>query len=260
MGENNGKEEDKVTYKDVYESLWRRRDFELSHLWQRSIFLTAFLVMCFTAYGAVVMKLLECGCHFISINLLAFVISIMGIIFSCLWIMMGKGSKAWYEVHENAISAFSENKTYFKDEGVSEIAAFSYDKIKSDKSDKLDKLTKCILSGKGGAYSPSRINIAIGQVSLVIWIVILIFHAILITFGNNFILSGWFSCLVIFGGIIIIWIFFRLVFCKKILYLHSKTLEEMSNDENNVTSDVANKGRFVKLKKIIDVVKNIIRC
>jgi len=68
----------KIRLKDVYESLWKCRDFELLHLWQRSIVLTLFLVMCF-----------------------------IGVIFSCLWIMMGKGSKAWYEIYENAITAIS---------------------------------------------------------------------------------------------------------------------------------------------------------
>jgi bacitracin transport system permease protein len=41
---------DVLTKKDVHEFLWRGRDFELTSLWQRSIFLATFLVIIFTAY------------------------------------------------------------------------------------------------------------------------------------------------------------------------------------------------------------------
>ncbi|WP_300232445.1 hypothetical protein [uncultured Alistipes sp.] len=43
--------EEKISIKEIHETLWRCRDFELSHLWQRSIFLSAFLILCFTGYG-----------------------------------------------------------------------------------------------------------------------------------------------------------------------------------------------------------------
>lgn len=56
MNPNQSNEMEKINPKDIYQSLWRCRDFELSHLWQRSIFLTAFLVMCFTGYTALVVK------------------------------------------------------------------------------------------------------------------------------------------------------------------------------------------------------------
>lgn len=48
-----------ITTKDVRDQLWNCRDFELSHLWQRSIFLTTLLVLCLTAYGVVVMELVD---------------------------------------------------------------------------------------------------------------------------------------------------------------------------------------------------------
>ncbi len=53
--------------------------------------------------------MLEKASLFAYANLLAFSIGVIGIIFSCLWIMMGKGSKAWYERYENAIVLLREN-------------------------------------------------------------------------------------------------------------------------------------------------------
>lgn len=48
----------KIQPKDIYESLWRCRDFELSHLWQRSVFLTAFLLLAYTGYGVLMLQIM----------------------------------------------------------------------------------------------------------------------------------------------------------------------------------------------------------
>lgn len=47
-----GHKEDKkvITKKNVHALLWKGRNFELTNLWQRSIFLATFLVLIFTAY------------------------------------------------------------------------------------------------------------------------------------------------------------------------------------------------------------------
>ena len=37
----------RITTKDVRDRLWSNRDFEISHLWQRSIFLNTLLILCF---------------------------------------------------------------------------------------------------------------------------------------------------------------------------------------------------------------------
>ena len=42
----------KFTTKDLYKELFHCRDFELQHLWQRSIFLAGFMVALFTLYGS----------------------------------------------------------------------------------------------------------------------------------------------------------------------------------------------------------------
>lgn len=172
----------KITTKDIRDSLWRCRDFELSHLWQRSIFLTTILLLCFTGYGVVTMKLFDnieyvVGPSAYTLNNIALVLCLVNIVFSCLWIMMAKGSKAWYERYERAIDAFDYNDKYVNDEvietgvnkykkGIKPIGGFQYSNLEGyDKPEIRD----CIFSCKGGAYSPSKINIAIGQIAFVIW-------------------------------------------------------------------------------------------
>lgn len=49
----------KITIKDIRNSLWRCRDFEFSLLWKRSIFLITILLLCFTGYGVVIMKICD---------------------------------------------------------------------------------------------------------------------------------------------------------------------------------------------------------
>ena len=167
----------KITTKDIRDSLWRCRDFELSHLWQRSIFLTTILILCFTGYGVVTMKLCEqveidVNSSVYVLNNIALVLCIINIMFSSLWIMMAKGSKAWYERYERAIDAFECDKKYSSSEVIStgvnesEIGGFQFQNLTSyDRPDVRD----CIFSCKGGGYSPSKINIAIGQISFVLW-------------------------------------------------------------------------------------------
>ena len=42
--------EEKVSRGDLYQKLWSSRDFERSHLWQRSIFLVTFIIQFFALY------------------------------------------------------------------------------------------------------------------------------------------------------------------------------------------------------------------
>jgi hypothetical protein len=177
---------DKIGIKEIHETLWRCRDFELSNLWQRSIFLTAFLVLCFTGYGAVLIKIPDCfkienANIFLFLNVVAYCISLIGIVFSILWIKMGKGSKAWYENYESAIGAFEGDKKY-SSKKVRKIGGFRYTNLKHYRK---NDLNSSILSGKAGAYSVSKINTAIGQVFLFIWWFIALFHIILFSYKLN---------------------------------------------------------------------------
>ncbi len=174
--------DDKIGIKDIHQTLWRCRDFELANLWQRSVFLTAFLVLCFTAYGIILNKIPlkiepENYSIFYILNGFAYIISLLGIIFSIFWIKMGKGSKAWYEIYESAIYSF-ENDTAYVSEELNKVSSFEYSE---GKNISLPPLNNRIFSSQAGAYSVSKINIAIGQVFVLFWSIIGISHTIIVS-------------------------------------------------------------------------------
>ena len=49
---------DELTERELYQELWQGRDFEINHLWQRSVFLGAFMVAIAAGYGGLALKLL----------------------------------------------------------------------------------------------------------------------------------------------------------------------------------------------------------
>ena len=175
---------EKLTLQSVYKEYWKCRDFELQHFWQRSIFLTAFLAGCFTLYVGLLMAVLEnwgnLRTGFVVLNLAGFAISVVGILLSCLWIMMAKGSKAWYERWEMAIYAFPEAYASAFEDGAGEVAGFRIDNIDGYEG---NTVSSWLWNTHGGAYSPSRINIAIGHLSLLIWILIAVMHVLFLRSG-----------------------------------------------------------------------------
>lgn len=161
-----------IGYSDIYKGLWKCRDFELAHYWQRSVFLTAFLLACYAGYGALIAQYAtaEKGrLPFVAMNGIAFGICIVGILLSLLWIMMAKGSKAWYEIYEAAINAFVERYDMSKNafEGdLSRVAGFNIrDALEFEKPE----LSDWLWNSDGGRYSVSRINVALGHLSAVMW-------------------------------------------------------------------------------------------
>lgn len=166
---------------DIYDTLWRCRDFEINHLWQRSVFLTAFLVLCFTGYGSALSKLadsLEKDTIFISVSIVCFALSLLGITFSIMWIKMGKSSKAWYEIYEHAIKAIETDKVYATRKA-RDIGGFGYKRLKGFED---IELSNGIFNGLAGRFSPSKINIGIGQVFLITWLIIGVCHTIITAF------------------------------------------------------------------------------
>lgn len=177
--------DDRVSPRDIYKCLWMCRDFELQHLWQRSIFLGGFLLACFAGYGGLVAavlgreKSLSWDGRWIA-NGAAFGICFVGTVLSLLWIMMSKGSKAWYEFYENVIVALAnrEHKSFQN----------SLHNLEGRKWEKIDgfewpDISDSLLNTKGGAYSPSKINAAIGFVSLGVWVVLAFVHLAIATVG-----------------------------------------------------------------------------
>ena len=159
-------EKKSVSHKELRETFYRLRDFEISNLWQRSIFLSALLVLFFSAYGFLVSKLLEEGStNTILYNEISAVLALFATSFSIIWIMMAKGSKVWYEVYERKICNIEQESDL-------QIAK-EYQMGADIKPWDLDA---SIWTNKAGSYSVSKLNIVIGRFLLYIWLSIFVFH------------------------------------------------------------------------------------
>ena len=187
---NNGKKQttgncsdNSISVLNQYENLWRCRDFELSHLWQRTVFLQALLLLCFTGYGSLLLNAFDKVCSGkigqsdnwrIWLDAIAIPLAVLAIVVSILWIMMAKASKLWYERYESAIDAFVAYDGHrYVDEalkkGKETWVGFQFYQIKGYEEPKSDKALE---TTKGGRYSPSRLNILIGQLSLIVWMIV----------------------------------------------------------------------------------------
>lgn len=184
---------EKVTIRDVWENLWHCRDFELEHFWYRSAFLSGMLLAGFTAYGCLVgnSSSLTDWCSLRKF-VLCEAVCLLSATFSVLWILMAKASKYWYEKYESAILAlmgWTENKKLFDDsvylnEGKKHcIAGFGYAEIPgyNDEWKEDRKSDDNIWSTKRGAFSPSKITIFIGQLSLIVWLLLGVGHLVVLT-------------------------------------------------------------------------------
>lgn len=162
--------------------LYRCRDMEITNLWQRSIFLAVFLTLTLSGYGILASNLFSNNV-FIELNYkilhgAAVAIGLLGFTLSVIWVLMAKGSKAWYEVYAKAISDFEEE---FKHElGIPQIYLMGkvdfLDKDMEKKDDDGFYCNKKISNIDSGAYSVSKLNILIGWVFLITWSVVIILH------------------------------------------------------------------------------------
>lgn len=185
------KDEDIITLRDVHKILWMCRDFEINHLWQRSIFLAAFMTLLFTCYGMLFSKF----CDYLAtsqssantlfvLSVASLVLSILGVVFAVFWIMMAKGSKAWYEIYEKAICEIEGATDEAKTSEGNEAGRYTNEKVNQLRKENLlhgllQKRAKCnnnIFSTDAGSYSVSRVNIAIGHVSLIFWSILYFVH------------------------------------------------------------------------------------
>lgn len=224
---------DRSTAKDIYDYLWRGRDFELKHLWQRSVFLAVFLLGIASAYAlyikdifiphlspnqitatlnsgkkevdgstkytliinpnsnleieASIKKDKPFSAALFMLGAVPILICILGITFSVLWIIMGKGSKAWYELYESNLAKMSSNPRFWKDEaeGESELDKIFCNKRTGRYTEYLfghlqnrhgGPIDKKLFSTAAGSFSVSKVNIMIGIISLKFFIAALFFH------------------------------------------------------------------------------------
>ena len=232
--------DEKINMRDIYESLWRCRDFELSHLWQRSVFLSAFLLLCFTGYGMLfiaafieperdaprerrieqekISKVEKSSVvlgqypyealHFsfdetnaraqsgaVAENadpsarrrlahVAATVIALMGVWLSSMWIMMGKGSKRWYERYEQALYRIERDPRFSKIAGRNDDQAMLGAPYIHGNLPEAPHVDDGLFSNAAGRYSSSKINIGIGQISLLFWGAVLVVHSLFFLFAD----------------------------------------------------------------------------
>lgn len=161
---------EQVSLREIRKDYYKIRKFEIQNLWQRSIFLATFIAILFTGYGAFVEKLLSYdGLKAVIAHIICYLLAIIGSIFSMIWIMMAKGSKAWFEIYERKIieGIETEKKLNIPEEyRMSKGAPWT--------------LNNSLWTQEPGAYSVSKINILLGQVLRVIWVIISVIHSVLI--------------------------------------------------------------------------------
>lgn len=163
----------------IYEKLWNCRNFEIEHYWHRMVFMTAFLVLIFASYGGFIISWMKADSRlpFMVGNYIAIFIVLIGFLLSSLWIMMSKGSKAWYEEYEHVIGIF------LKDRKDACFSGLAYEKIKEPRS---FKISNSLFNTKAGSYSVSKIGIAIGHLAMVIWVSLGIAHFWMIASCTSF--------------------------------------------------------------------------
>ena len=95
---------------------------------------------------------------------------------------MGKGSKAWYEKYENALYHIERNEKYSK-----AIVANDMDDemLMHGSLPAANPLDTSLFTTNAGRFSVSRINIAIGQVSIVVWCLAYLIQSICFSFSNQ---------------------------------------------------------------------------
>ena len=232
------KESTKITRKDIHDKLWEARDFEISHLWQRSIFLATFIVLLFTAYFSVLDKAIDNKKeyneysyelstgntlrtntsvisyeeenlsnkeHMTTIILEG--ICLMGFSFSTLWVCMARGSKYMYERIENGINTTYDDLDAWDPSVRTKIEKEycdclwnlgDYTWMPRHGAQPLSRYNYKPLSTDGSTFSPSKINIIIGYVFIFAWEVLIILPKFLFSPCNNIISISLLSTILIF--------------------------------------------------------------
>ena len=185
------KDDNRFTNDNLLKHLWKCRDFELTLLWQRSIFLGVFLTLVYTGYALLWGNNFNVLITNLRFNAIGLVLSLVGISISLLWIAMMRGSKAWYEVYESAISALVTNGKVKNEAlalgfGVEEIECFDEKFNETQNAEKESSLKYFIGFSLGkGPYSPSRILILMGVLSLLGFMITFSFHSWSLLRGVN---------------------------------------------------------------------------
>ena len=173
---------------ELYKVLYNAYADEIKNLWQRSIFLGAFMVLVWSGYGALQLKAIEPKIVESTTPNLVYVTTSIGlcaviIVLSWLWIAMAKGSKFVQEAHEEHIKNFD-----FQNDNIKnlfcDLDSYEYVEHIDSKNNTKDKTLNPKLNDnllcrgvlQPYRYSPSKINIALGWVSCLLGGVLFIAH------------------------------------------------------------------------------------
>lgn len=188
--------EGRIPCSDVYSTLWKCRDLEISMLWTRLTLLGAFMALTYAGYGSLIFKGLDGVRNWAHFNLVAVGASSFGFLFSLLWTVTAKGSKAWFERYEAMLGYVQE--TYkrngvFDAHGDDNLILSYLDYAKPCILRRVRPVDSSILSQLAGAYSVSKIPIVMGQVSMIAWGCLGLGHSIACTLGRHSVraLLGW---------------------------------------------------------------------
>lgn len=201
---------------DTYERLWHCRDLEIEALWKRSAMLGVFMLATYAGYGTLMLGIIGHGFVWQSwlFNLLSMGMCCFGMVFSMLWILMLKGSKRWYEVCEAALNESCNHKD----------GAFGAFYV--SQGERLAEARYLPFSLCGGNYSVSRVAIAIGVISLVVWGLLAVIHGLIFTAPEYFNLQR-------FGQKLVLWVvFFSCIVFLTVLsfWVRSETLKAITKN------------------------------
>ena len=164
----------KETELKKYEIIYTAYADEIRNLWQRSIFLGAFMVLVWSGYVVLQLKFIEKGNGDFNVNLYNYAslgLCAVIMILSLFWVAMAKGSKFVQEAHEAHITKCNKLDCLF-------CSLDSYQKGCYD-TDKLRYVEhSTIMPLKPYRYSPSQINIALGWVSGIVSSILGFMHII----------------------------------------------------------------------------------
>lgn len=172
----------------IYKGFWKCRDLEIQMLWTRLALLGAFMALTYTGYGALLMKVCEKMFNWNVFNLLAMGMGCFGMLFSTLWILTAKGSKAYYEQYEAVLNYFQEvNRDLFEEDANGDLILSYLNFDDSEIRNRCQPVDSSFFTQKAGSFSVSKIPIVMGQMSLIGWGIIVAVHFFCIIMGKQYI-------------------------------------------------------------------------
>lgn len=184
-----------LPFREVYKCFWERYNTELSHFWQRAVFLGTFLALAYTGYGALCVKAFDIQ-QPLDWNLFHLVmcgIACLGMFLSALWVLMAKGSKAWYEYYEAAIGALNDRMPVVRGNN-NRTAVFHAEEVAALNIHRCPEFAthwkrlahdESYFSCAAGPFSTSKCVVFLGSFSLSIWLVLVTMHGLALLFGRE---------------------------------------------------------------------------